>query len=103
MAVAAFRALDALVFLTAGVWILRRGRGRRANTLAGWGAVAIGLGAALHGAGELAGDRHPLGPVLAVCSAASNLAGAALVVAAARTSGRGRSWRKRHRLPPSRP
>ena len=85
----------ALVFLAIGTWFVRRQRRRHADTRAGWGAVAIGLGQLLHGIGSLSGNRQPLGVILAACSAAFGIGGAVLVLVAGRSLSGGKVFGKR--------
>lgn len=89
-----------LVLVTFGSWFVWRQQHRRADTRAGWGSIAIGLGQLLHGIGSLPGDRQPLGLILALCSAASTLGGAVLVVRASEALRKGRGSGKRRKLPP---
>ncbi|KOV58622.1 hypothetical protein [Streptomyces sp. MMG1121] len=100
---AVFLGAGALVFLASGAWLVRHQRRRRADTRAGWGAIAIGLGQLLHGVGSLTGDRQPLGVILAACSAVFGIGGAVLVVRAGRTFRNGRGGGKRRKLPPLHP
>lgn len=99
---AVFLGTSGLIFMAFGAWLVRRRQRTRADTRAGWGAVAIGLGQLLHGIGTLPGDRQPLDLILALCSATSSVCGAVLVARtgeALRKSRRG----KRRKLPPLRP
>ncbi|MFG2793761.1 hypothetical protein [Streptomyces sp. NPDC048419] len=94
---------SAMVFVVIGAWFVRRQRRRHADTRAGWGGLAIGLGQLLHGIGSLRGDRQPLDLILAMCSAALGIGGAVLVVQAGKTLRKGRVTGRRRKLPPLHP
>ncbi|MER6205334.1 hypothetical protein ACWDG9_15155 [Streptomyces sp. NPDC001073] len=93
------------MFLALGAWFVRRQRRRHAGTLAGWGALALGVGQLIHAAGSLTSNRQPLSVVLATCCAVVSVVGYILVASSRDTvpDGRGRSRRKRRKLPPIRP
>lgn len=100
---AVFLGTGGLVFLVVGAWFVRRQRGRRADTRAGWGSVGIGLSQLLHGAGFLFGARQPLDLVLALSSAVCAVGGAVLVATAGESLRKRRHRGKRRKLPPLHP
>jgi drug/metabolite transporter (DMT)-like permease len=94
-----------VAFLALGAWFVWRQRRRHAGTLAGWGALALGAAQLIHAAGSLTSNRQPLSVVLATCCAVVSVVGYILVASGRDTvpDGRGRSRRKRRKLPPIRP
>ncbi|MFI9602507.1 hypothetical protein ACWEQ7_14030 [Streptomyces sp. NPDC004069] len=86
-----------------GAWLVGWQYRRRADTRAGWGAIAIGLGQLFHAAGSWAGSRQPLGHILAAGSAAFSITGFILVVRDRDIFRNGRGGRKRRKLPPLHP
>ncbi|GGN26063.1 hypothetical protein [Streptomyces fuscichromogenes] len=92
------------IWLTVGMWLIRRQRRRHAGTLAGWGALAFGVAQLIRAAGSLAGDRQPLGVILALGFTALSVAGWLLVIRDGATPRFriGRTTRKRRKLPPIR-
>jgi drug/metabolite transporter (DMT)-like permease len=94
-----------VAFLALGAWFVWRQRRRHAGTLAGWGALALGAAQLIHAAGSLTSNRQPLSLVLATCCAVVSVVGYILVASGRDTvpDGRGRSRRKRRKLPPIRP
>lgn len=91
------------IFLALGVWFVWRQRRRHAGTLAGWGALAVGVGQLIRAAGSLTSDRQPLSLILATCCAVVSVVGYILVARGRDTVPAGRSRRKRRKLPPIRP
>ncbi|MEU2620350.1 hypothetical protein ABZ642_19855 [Streptomyces sp. NPDC007157] len=102
--------INAMVFgvsgaicLALGAWFVRRQRRRHAGTLVGWGGLALGLGQLIRAVASLAGDRQPLGLILAICCAVLSVVGYTLVARAPDPFRNGRGGRKRRKLPPIRP
>lgn len=91
------------ICLALGMWFVWRQRRRHANTLAGWGVLALGVGQLIRAAGSLTGDRQPLGVILATCSAVVSVVGCILLARGRDTVRNGRGGRKRRKLPPVRP
>ena len=92
-----------VICLALGMWFVWRQRRRQASTLAGWGALAIGIGQLIHAVGSLTSDRRPLSLILATCCAAISVVGYILVACGRDTYRNGRSGWKRRKLPPIRP
>jgi hypothetical protein len=86
-----------------GAWFIGRQYRGHAGTRAGWGAIAFALGLIIRAAGLLAGSRQPLGFILAICFAVSNIGGAILLVSDRDTFRSSRAGGKRRKLPPLRP
>ncbi|MFB7458878.1 hypothetical protein [Streptomyces sp. NPDC056188] len=95
--------VGSVICMACGVWLVGRQHRRRADTRAGWGAIAIGLGQLFHAAGSLAGSRQPLDHIRAACCAAFSIAGCILVVRGRDILRNGRGGRKRRKLPPLHP
>ncbi|MFJ9537106.1 hypothetical protein ACIRPX_07610 [Streptomyces sp. NPDC101225] len=98
---------DAVVFgaggaicLVLGMWFVLRQRRRHAGTLAGWGAVAVGVGQFLRAVGSLTDDHQPLGAVLVICFSVVSVAGFIMVVRGRDTSWNARGGQKPRKLPP---
>lgn len=88
------------ICLALGMWFVRWQRRRHAGTLAGCGALALGVGQLIRAAGSLTGDCQPLGVFLATCCAVIGVVGCVLVARGQDTFRNGRGGRK---LPSIRP
>ncbi|MFD4611911.1 hypothetical protein [Streptomyces sp. NPDC058440] len=95
--------VGSVISVAFGVWLVGRQHRRRADTRAGWGVIAIGLGRLFYAADSWAGSRQPLGHILAACCVAFSIAGFILVVRGRDILRNGRGGRKRRKLPPLHP
>ncbi|WP_445528499.1 hypothetical protein [Streptomyces cyslabdanicus] len=102
MFVAVIIGVGGVICMASGLLLIGRQHRRRADTRAGWGAIAIGLGQLFRAVGSWAG-RQPLGFILAACCLAFSIAGFILVARDRDIFRNGRGGRKRRKLPPLHP